>query len=253
MTKRGWFVAAVLGVLAAGCVPAPDPAVVARQKGDELLAKNDFAGAEAEFQKSVDLKPKQENTWEKLAMAQLRQEKRDQAAATLAKKAELDPDPAKKAEALRNAAGLFLQGADRDKAEPWLKQVLAIEPNDESSITWMAELYADRGGARSNAQDAQPEQLDVALGYYAKLAALKPQSTAPLAHTRIVLTKYMGYLEARKKAAQDTLSRKKGPELQETKDRIAALDGKIAELQPKMKDVNDKIAELKKPRPAAAP
>ncbi|HTN54238.1 MAG TPA: hypothetical protein VML50_17645 [Anaeromyxobacter sp.] len=252
---RSLSIAALLvsAALGAGClVSKPDPATEKRQAGDDALAKSDFAAAAAAYEASLAVDPKQEKVLERLASAYAHLDERDKAAAALARKAELQKDPAQKAETLRQVAGLYLQSADRDRAEPWLRQVLALAPDDDATITWLAELAADRGGARSNVAEANPADLDVALGYYDKLIALRPDSLTGYAHKRIVLTKYLGYVRKQQQAAEQSLGRARGSEQAAIREKIATAKGRAGELQAALDQVDQKIAALRtKPKPAA--
>jgi tetratricopeptide (TPR) repeat protein len=248
-------VALALVALATACSPGVDPAAVQRQKGDELMAKSDFAGAAAEYARSLEANPKQEKTWEKLAMCRLRLDDRDGAAAALLKTLDFKADVAQKAEVYRNAAGIYLQAQDGEKAEKYLQEVLRLLPDDENSLTWLGELASQRGGARSNDGEAVPEQLDAALRYYDRLIILKPDSPVPYIHKRIVLTKYVLHYTARKKAAEQALKHKKKAEQAEALERMAGLQTRIDELRRTLDEVTKKLTELRKPKPAggAAP
>jgi tetratricopeptide (TPR) repeat protein len=238
-------------VVATGClVSKPDPAVVEAEAGDGLLSKSEFGPAAEAYQRALALDPKQEETWAKLAHAYIRLGDRDKAAAALHRKADLQVDPAKKAEVLRQVAGIYLQSQERDKGEPALLEVLKLAPSDEETLTWLAELAADRGGARSNAAAAQPEQLDLALRYYDQLIALRPEAQSGYVHKRIVLTKYLSHLALQKQAAEQSLGRKRGAEVAETRDRIAQLKARIAELEPALDAASRKLAELRPKKPA---
>jgi len=250
---RSWPFAALLASLALGaCTPAPDPAAVERQAGDDLFRKQDWIQAAAAYQRSLDANPKQEKTWEKLAAALMRAERRDQAAQALVKTLEFKKDAAQKAEVYRSAAGVFLQSAQRDQAKPYLLEALKLEPKDEASISWLGELAAFRGGARSNEMPAVAEELDEALVWYGKLIELKPESRAAWAHRRVVLVKYTNLLLERQRAAAESARQKRGAEQAAARERAATLGAKAQELAKQVEEIDRKLAELKKAQAAAA-
>ena len=128
MAFRTALALAVLALLAA-C--KRDPAVVHREAGDDLLARSDFGGAAAEYAQSLAATPAQPQVWSKLAFAKLKAGDRDGAAEALAKQAEAETDVARKADAYRNAAGIYLQNTDQDKAERYLLEAVRVDPADE--------------------------------------------------------------------------------------------------------------------------
>ncbi|HSB21263.1 MAG TPA: hypothetical protein VLD85_14745 [Anaeromyxobacteraceae bacterium] len=245
-------VVGLAALLALGCAQKPDPAVVHREAGDDRLQKGDHAGAAAEYQQSLAANPKQEPVWEKLALSRVRLGDRDGAAAALLETLPFKRNPEQKAELYRNVAGIYLQSPERDKAEKYLLEVLKLAPDDETTLSWLAEMEAERGGARSNDAPATPEHLDAALRYYRRLADIRPTSPAPLAHQRIVLSKYMQYLASRRAAAEQALRWKKKGEVAETRQRIDEIQRRAGEIQGELDGVNRKLAELRRPRATPA-
>jgi tetratricopeptide (TPR) repeat protein len=241
-------VGSLAALLALGCADKPNPAIVHREAGDERLQKGDHAGAAAEYQQSLAANPKQEQVWEKLALSKARLGDRDGAAAALLETLPFKRNPEQKAELYRNAAGIYLQSPERDKAEKYLLEVLKLAPEDEGSLSWLAEMEAERGGARSNEAPATPEHLDAALRYYRQLADLRPTSSAPLAHQRIVLSKYLQYLSSRRAAAQQAMRWKKREDVGEARQRIDEIQRRTGEIQGQLEAVNRKIAELRRPK-----
>jgi tetratricopeptide (TPR) repeat protein len=249
MTFRTALSLATFALLAA-C--RPDPAVVHRMAGDELLGKSDFAGAAAEYAQSVALAPAQPPVWEKLAFAKLKAGDRDGAAETLARRAELETDPARKVDAYRNAAGIYLQGPDRDKAERYLLELVRLDPADEGSLNWLGELASTRGGARMQSGPVVPAELDQAIGYYGRVIALRPDGTAAHANRRIVLVKYLAALED-ERAAQTARLKRAGRDAAaaaDARERIARADAKRAELEKLLAESNAKLAPARKGPPS---
>jgi tetratricopeptide (TPR) repeat protein len=235
--------------LAAGpaCMPEADVAQKERQAGDEQWKKGAFKEAAAAYQRSLEANPKQEKVLEKLAMCRVRLDDKDGAAAALLKIIELKPDGPARVEVYRNVAGIYLQAQDAENGEKYLKEVLKLVPNDENSLTWLGELAAQRGGARANDAEAQPDQLDLAIKYYDQLIALKPDSTQPLAFKRIVLTKYVNHIAQRLRAAADSQKGKgKAKATPEDEERIAKLRARDAELRPMLAEVDAKLVALRK-------
>jgi len=227
----------------------PDPAVVHRTAGDDLMARSSFAGAAAEYAKSLALDAKQRKTWEKLAFCRVKTGERDLAAEALGKLAELEADDAQKAEVYRNAAGIFLQGADQEKAEKYLVEAVRVAPGDEASLTWLGELASVKGGARLQAAPAVPAELEKAIGYYNRLIALRPEGTAAHANRRIALFKYLGHLAEERQREEKEL-RKSGRDATAaaaTRERVARIEAKSAELQRMLDESNEKLARGRKP------
>ncbi len=242
----------VAALLLAACTPAPDPATVERQAGDDLLKKNEWVQAAAAYERSLAANPKQEKVYERLAAALMRADQRDKAAEVLVKTLQFKKDNAQKAEVYRNAAGVFLQSPERDKAKPYLQEAVKLEPKDEASISWLGELAAFRGGARSNEMPAVAEDLDEALLWYGKLTELKPESRAAWAHKRVVLVKYTNLMLERQRAAVESARQKRGAERDEAKARAEALADKARDLTRQVEEIDKKLAELKKAQAAAS-
>lgn len=222
-----------------------DPAVLHREAGDDLLQKSDFRGAAAEYAKSVALDPKQANVWERLAFCRVKMGEKDLAAEGLVKLADLKPESGQKAEVLRNAAGIFLQGPDRAKAEPYLVEAVRLDPKDESSLTWLGELASEKGGARLDIATAIPAELEKALGYYDRLIALRPDAGAAYANRRIVCVKYLGHLSD-EKSREEARLRKGGKDAAEARERLARIEAKSADLRRIYDESNAKLASLRK-------
>jgi len=244
--------ALLLSGLAAACTAAPDPATVSRQQGDDLFKKSDWAAAAAAYQKSLEANPKQEKVWERLAASQMRLEEREKAAQSLLKTLDFKKDAAQKAEVYRSAAGVFLQSVERDKAKPYLLEVLKLEPKDEASVSWLGELAAFRGGARSNEMPAVAEDLEEAAKWYSRLIELKPDSRTAWAHKRVVLVKHTNLFLERRRAAEDSARQKRKADQAEAKERAALFGARALELSRQVEEIDKKLGELKKAQAAAA-
>jgi hypothetical protein len=226
----------------------PPPAVTHREAADELLRQSDFAGAAAEYVQSLAADPRQEKLWEKLAYCRAKTGEKRLAAEALVKVAELRPEDARKAEAYRNAAGIFLQGTDRAEraeAERYLVEAVRLEPRDDASLTWLGALAAERGGAQPEGGTVVPAELDKAIGWYAKLIALRPEANAPYLNRRVVLVRYLSYLADERRLEAKRL-RKGGAEAADAAERIARLDAKAAELQRLLDETNQRLAPRRK-------
>lgn len=239
-------------LLLAACADRPDPVAVHRDAGDDRFQKGDYAAAAKEYQESLAANPKQEQVWEKLAASRARLGERDAAAAALQETLPWKRTAEQKAELYRNLAGIYLQSTEPDRAQKYLLQVLELAPEDESTLSWLAELEAAQGGARSNDAPADPQHLEAALRYYERLAAIRPAAPTPYAHQRIVLTKYLQHIALRRQAAVQSLRGKKAADALETRQRIEAMERRSGELQGALDAVNRKLAELRRPRATAA-
>lgn len=242
MTLRKVPALALLAVLAC----KPDPAAVHRKAGDDLLSRSDFAGAAAEYAKSLELDAKQEKTWEKLAFCRVKTGEEELAAEALVKTVEFKASDAQRAEVYRNAAGIFLQSPERAKAEAYLLEAVRLDPKDEASITWLGELASEAGGARHPLGVAAPEQLDKAIGYYDRLIELRPNGTAAHVNRRIVVTKYLTYLAEQKRAEQRVLRARDPQAVADARERIARIDAKAAKLQRLLDESNEKLGKGRK-------
>jgi tetratricopeptide (TPR) repeat protein len=246
MTSRTALALAPLALLLA-C--EPDPAAVHRKAADDLLARSDFAGAAEEYARSLSAAPAQPKVWEKLAFARLKAGEKDRAADALVRLAELEAEPARRADAYRNAAGIFLQGAEHHaKAERFLLEVVRLDPADEASLTWLGELASERGGARSQDAPAVPEELEKAIGYYGRIIALRPDSLPAHANRRIVVLKYLAALDDERAAQAARLARagRDAAAAQEAKDRIARAEARAAALQPLLAESMQKLSPARK-------
>lgn len=245
MTLRPVPALAVLALLAA-C--KPDPSVVHRKAGDDLLSLSNFSGAAEEYEKSLALDPKQVKIWEKLAFCRLKTDDRDRAAEALLKTVPLMPDDKARAEVYRNVAGLYLQTPERPKAEQYLLEAVRLDPADEASITWLGEIASQAGGARAQWEPAVPEALEKAIGHYDRLIELRPGSPAAHTNRRIVLVKYLTHLGEQRQLEQRVMKRTRDPQaIADGRARLAALEAKTQELQKLLDESNEVLSKKKAP------
>jgi Tfp pilus assembly protein PilF len=238
------FRTALALALLAAC--KPDPARVHRDAGDDLLSQSSFAKAAAEYAASLAVDPKQASVLEKLAFCRVKTGEPDLAAESLEKLADLKPTDGQKAEVFRNAAGIFLQGPDRAKAEKFLLATVRLDPKDEASLTWLGELASEKGGARLDIATAVPAELEKALGYYAQLIVLRPDQKAAYANRRIVLVKYINHLTEERSREEARLPRNaKDPAAVAGRERIARIDAKSAELRRMLDEANAKLSTVR--------
>jgi tetratricopeptide (TPR) repeat protein len=242
--------ALVVIALTSSCVKEPEPFDVARIKGSELLTKKDFATAAVEYEKSLELKPDQDvKVWERAAFANMNAGKYDRAAELLEKTVARRADNAAKGETLRNIAGMYLQTAhDSDNAEKWFQKAAALDPKDEQALSWLAEISSQRGGARQQTAEAQPEHLKIALERYDAVIAVNPSKADAYVNKRIVLVKYLDFLGRQKLSiAADAEAQKKDKEAYASAmEQAEDTQKRIDELQTLLDATAKKIGELKK-------
>ncbi len=246
MTFRSALALAAALALLAAC--KRDPSIVHREAGDDLMARSDFAAAAAEYEQSLAVTPAQPKLWEKLAFAKLKAGDRDGAAEALAKHAGIETVPARKAEAYRNAAGIYLQTPDAAKAERYLLEAVRVDPSDEASLSWLGELASVRGGARVQLGPVVPAELDAAIVYYGRVIALRPDSRAAHANRRIAIVKYLHALED-ERAAQTARLGRAGKDVaarEDAKERIAKAEARKAELQNLLAESNATLSPTQK-------
>lgn len=221
----------------------PEPFDVARLAGSELLKKQDFTGAAKEYERSLELKPEQDaNVWDRAAFANMKAGNFDRAAELLMKSQDRRPDAAAKLDNLRNIAGMYLQQAkDLGNAEKYFQKAVELDPKDEQSMAWLAEIAAQRGGARATQAEADPQHLKVALERYDAVIALNPSKPDTFINKRIVLMKYLEFL--RKQRLSILEGADKDPDAQEqAKDTQARID----ELETALKETTDKLVAAQK-------
>src|SRR3954453_2837552 len=244
--SRGFATLAGLALLAAtGC--KPDPATTHREKAGDLANQSQWKQAAEEYGLSLDANPKQEDLWEQKAYAHMQLQEFDQGEASMGKPADFKPEPAKKSEVYRNLGGMYVQHGLNDKAEPLFIKAMQIDPKDDASVSWLAEIYAQRGGARAAASPAKPEALDKSMEYLDKVIAMKPTDNAAYFNKRIALTKYLEYEQLQKAAAVKDAEKEKDPaKLKELAAKGDQAQAAFDKLKAKMDEVTQKLTELAK-------
>jgi tetratricopeptide (TPR) repeat protein len=250
---RVLLVAGALSLAATtGCKKPPSPAAIHDEAGDDFVRNNQWKEAAAEYGKSLEADPKQEKVIEKKAYAHREAGDLDEADATILKMLEFKPDVAGKAEIYRNLANMYLQKADAEKAEKYFNEAVKLDPNDDVSLGWLAEIYAQRGGARDMKAAAVPEHLEKALAYYDKIIAIKPDLPGTYVNKRIVMFKYI----AQEKLAKETAEAEKGnsdkAKAEAAKADVAKHQAHIDDLTKQIEELNKRFAEAQKKAKAAA-
>lgn len=249
----------VLGVLTltgtTACEDPPTPAKIHRVKASEHMVKKEFKQAAAEYELSLKDDPKQEKVWEKKAFAHMQVGETDKALESLQKLLEFRTDPAAKSEVYSSMANLYMTSGRGDQAEQNFNEVLKINPKDESALGWLAELYAQRGGARSAAAPLVDEHLQKALAYYDQVIALNPNSPNTYINKRVVMLKYMEHERVQQQVAELEMreNAKKPDKLAEAKAKSEASAARMEEFKVKVAELNQKFAEAQKAAKAAAP
>lgn len=190
-------VATALGLSA--CRKPPEPFDAHRLEGSARLAKDDFAAAAAEYERSLQLNPAQgPEVWERAAYANLKAGHLDEAAMLLDEAAKRRSTAAERLQHYRTLAAMFLQTGQGDvAAERYLLEALKQDPTDLPSLRWLAELAARRGGAQSESAAVHPEHLATAVERYDALLALAPDDAPALVRKRLVLMKLLEHLGRR--------------------------------------------------------
>jgi len=243
---RGFvLLGALLGSVTNGC--KPDVAEQHREKANEFANQSQWRQAAEEYGLSLQADPKQGELWEQKAYAHLQVKEFDQVEAAMIKLADFRTEPAKKAAVYRNIGGMWVQQGMSDKAEPFFLKAAQIDPKDEQTLGWLAEIYAQRGGARSNSVQAKPEALDKALEYLDKVVALKPAESAGFVNKRIALMKYMEYQQLQKADAEKEAAQEKDPAKQsQLKTKAEQAQAQLDKLKKQFDEVNQKIGEIAK-------
>ena len=243
--RRFALLAALVSSAFAGC--KPDLAAQHRDKANEFANQSQWKQAAEEYGASLQADPSQGELWEQKAYAHLQLKEYDQVQAAMLTLADSRTDPPKKAAVYRNIGGMWVQQGMGDKAEPFFLKAAQIDPKDDQTLNWLAEIYAQRGGARAQAAPAKPEALDKALEYLDKVVALKPNETAGYVNKRIALMKYMEYDQAQKNDAQkDAAQEKDAARVKELQTKGDAAQAHLDKIKKQFDEVNQKIGELAK-------
>jgi len=252
-TKARCFLGPVALVSVLAFVPAckdapPTPAQIHLEKGDELLVAEDFKGAAEEYGKSLEADPKQEKVWEKKAHCHMQAGDMDAAQEAILHTIEFKPDPAKKAEVYRSVAGIWMSKGDKDKAEKNFIEATKIDPNDDQSLSWLGELYSQKGGARDMKAPAVPEALEKSIEWYDKAIAVKPADPAAYVNKRIAIGKLMTHFTALKDAAEKA-AQEAGKDKEKADAQTAEAEkhkARVEELKKKLDETTQKLGEVNK-------
>jgi tetratricopeptide (TPR) repeat protein len=241
-----WGVGLTLVAAFIGC--KEDPAEAHRLKGNELFKKEQWAKAAEEYRLSLQADPKQEKLWDRVALAHVNAGQRDQAAQALLETLEFKSDPQQKAEVYRNIAGMLLQGPKPFEAEQYFIEAVKLDPKDDSSLLWLAEMESQRGGARNMQAAPVREHLDKAIAYYDQVINAKPEALVAYVNKRIALLKMLNEEKKQKQTAESVLAayRKDAQKKQEALTRATEHQARIDELQAKVDELSAKITDLQK-------
>jgi tetratricopeptide (TPR) repeat protein len=245
LTLRRVPVLLVLVTTIAGC--DEDAATAHHRLAVELYKKGDFAKAAAEYDEyfrldgSVD-----EQIQRKGAQAWAKSGDYVKAVAILQRLADAKQGT-EKVDAYRQIAGMWLQTArDLDKAEEWFNKVLAMDPKDEASMGWLAEIAAARGGARNQAAVADPKMLDLALDRFDRVLAMNPNNIGTYVNKRIVYIKYLNYLQKQKEQALNDaeVNKKDKATAKDFSDKADAIQVRWDAMKGSLDKLGEQIAEL---------
>ena len=272
--KRLGSVGLMLGVLTLGgtfgCADEKaEKAKEHRVKGTNFLADKEYAKATKEYEESLKIDPTQEKVWEKKAFAHLQAGQTDEAAQAALKMLDFAKTPDDKAGVYRNVAAMYAKNGPLEKAEQYFKEALKINPKDADALSWVAEVHSQRGGARSMAAPAVPEELEKALQVYDQVLALNPNSANTYLNKRIVIAKYMEHAKSLRDAAEQEAvlaatpqapAKGKKPVVDpDSAERVAAAkassaahQARIDKLQADFNEVNKLFSEVAKRNAAAA-
>lgn len=242
-------------VFTAACTKDPEPADIARQEAGEHFKKKEFAAAAAGYEKSLTLKPDQDlKVWDRCAAAYMEAGDYGKAAETLEKTLPRR-EGAAKGETLRNVAGMYLQKAmDPENAEKWFQKALDLDPKDDQSLSWLAEISSQRGGARSMTAPADGTHLTKALERYDAVIAMVPAKPDAYINKRIVLVKYIDSLTKQKLSIlADAENQKKDKEAWDSmQEQATDTQKRIDELKGILDETSKKLGEVQKAAKAAA-
>jgi tetratricopeptide (TPR) repeat protein len=248
----------IVGVLALAGVSAckqepPDPAREHRNKGNKAFNDKEWKKAIEEYELSLQVDPKQAAIWEQKAFAHLQLAEADKVEEAVVKTSDLVTDTKKKNELYRNLASMFVQQkAEKsiEKAEQYFLKAVEANPNDDLSLAWLAEIYAQRGGARTK-NPGIPDLLEKAFGYYDKAIALNPTYAFTYVNKRIAVNKYMEYQKTQKDATELLAkAEKNAAKRAELKAKADEIQARLDSLKKEYDDLTQKYNEARKNQPA---
>jgi len=134
-----WFLTPLTPCPLPPTAPAATPNVSDQQKiADEYMATGEFAKAEQLYQDLLKQDPKNSTLTLKLALAQLRQNKSDEAIALLQAVIKADPN---NVQAMLFLASVYASKNQLDQAIPLYEQATKIQPQDPNTKYYLAEAY----------------------------------------------------------------------------------------------------------------
>lgn len=217
-------------VLGSACAEPPNPAAEHREKGDAFFRKSQWKEAAAEYAQSLAADPKQPKIWEQKAYAHQQLNESDAADEAYLHTVE-GKTPAEMAEVYRGLAATYMDRKDPERAEKYYLKVVEIDPKDDLSLGWLAEIYAQRGGSRVKTPGI-PELLEKSFVYYDKVIALKPDFANTYINKRIAVTKLYDTEKNIMDTANADLRREK-----KDKAKIEALKGKADKAKARMDEL----------------
>lgn len=246
-----WGAIALMAALPACKEEPPSPAKVHLTAGDKHRVASEWKEAAEEYGKSLEADPKQEKVWETKAYCHQQAGDTEAAVATLMKWAESKADAAEKAKLIRFGADLWRQKPNMEKAEAAYLEALKVLPTDTESLSWLGEMYSQKGGARDGKAPAVPADLEKGYEYYEKYAAISPDKPDPYINQRVILTKLKAY-HAKEQADAEALAKSLEKE-KDAKDKLAEATAKaekskaaVEETQKKIEAVTAKLVEANK-------
>ncbi|MCE9670415.1 tetratricopeptide repeat protein [Myxococcus stipitatus] len=254
--KRLARVGLLFGVLSLGgvvaCSEENDAAKQHRVKGTNHLAKKEYKEATAEYALSLQADPKQEKVWEKKAFAHMELGETDKAAEAVLKILEMKTAPADKLETYVTLAGMYMKANDLEAAEKNFNEALKIDPKNEAALGWIAEIYAQRGGARSMAAPIVKDALEKSLGYYDQVIAINPNSPNSYLNKRVVMFRLMEYERQQKEMAESEAKEnaKDAAIVAEATARAAEHQKKLDDYQAQAQVMTQKFSEAQKAQKA---
>ena len=244
--KRLGKIGLVLGVLAlggpVGCKDEKEEAAKAhRIKGSDHMSKKEWKEAAAAYALSLEADPKQEKVWEKKAFAHMQLGQMKEASESVLKIMDMKTTPAEKAEMYRTLASMHMNGGTTEEAERYFNEALKLEPKDEASLGWIAEIYAQRGGARSMAAPIVKADLEKSLNYYDQVLAINVNSANTYLNKRVVMGRLMEY-----ERQQKDMALSEAAENAKDKAIVDEANARAAEHQKRMDEFQVQFAEMTK-------
>jgi tetratricopeptide (TPR) repeat protein len=245
----GKFVSLLLLLLAltgVGCKGRQNAGMRDRAQGDVMLQAGQFEEAAEFYRLAIAAGPHDAKLLERRAYALLQTGRIEEAAEELLRSQDLLPDPARKAETLRNVAYVYLKSTTPEEAERYFQQALELKPDDTESLMWLGELASSRGGARSTEMAPISEHLEKAIAYYDQVLALDPDSLLATVNKRIAVMKLISLRKDQKEDAERVLAVvRKDATRNETRTKAAQYDQQLAELQSRSTLLAHRIKELR--------